>query len=269
MSNKQLDKPSSMDLRMSNLFDVSGKIALVTGSGQGIGLTLARGLARAGCKVVINDRIKTRLNHTIGTFDKEGLCAYGSAFDVTHEEEVNEHVGSIEKEVGPISVLVNNAGIQIRSTLEEFKLSDWQKIIDVNLTGAFIVSKAVSKYMIKRKGGKIINICSVQSELARPSIAPYTASKGGLRNLTRGMATDWGKYNIQVNGIAPGYFKTEMTKALYEDEKFDAWLRSRTPANRWGDPEELIGALIFLSSMASNYVNGQLVYVDGGMTACV
>ena len=258
-----------MDLSMSNLFDISGKIALVTGSGQGIGLTLARGLALAGCKVVINDRIKTRLNHTMGKFHKEGLCAHGSAFDVTHEAEVNEHINSIEKEVGPISILVNNAGIQIRSPLEDFKLSDWQKIIDVNLTGAFIVSKAVSKYMIKRKGGKIINICSVQSELARPSIAPYTASKGGLRNLTRGMATDWGRYNIQVNGIAPGYFKTEMTKALYEDEKFDTWLRSRTPANRCGDPEELIGSLIFLSSRASDYVNGQLVYVDGGMTACV
>jgi gluconate 5-dehydrogenase len=258
-----------MDYNMSNLFDISGKIALVTGSGQGIGLTLARGLARAGCKVVINDKIKTRLDNPVDNLRKEGLLAYGSAFDITHEEDVNEHIDSIGKEVGPIAILVNNAGIQIRSSLENFALSDWQKIIDVNLTGAFIVSKAVSKSMIKREGGKIINICSVQSELARPSIAPYTASKGGLRNLTRGMATDWGKYNIQVNGIAPGYFKTEMTKALYEDEKFDTWLRSRTPANRWGDPEELVGSLIFLSSKASDYVNGQLVYVDGGMTACV
>lgn len=254
---------------MSNFFDISGKIALVTGSSQGLGLTLARGLARAGCKVVLNGRIKTKLDAAIDSLRKEGLLAYESAFDITNEDEVDKQVDSIEGEIGPIAILVNNAGIQIRSPLEKFALSDWQKIIDVNLTGTFIVSKAVSKYMIKREGGKIINICSVQSELARPSIAPYTASKGGLRNLTRGMATDWGKYNIQVNGIAPGYFKTEMTKALYEDEKFDTWLRSRTPANRWGDPEELIGALIFLSSIASNYVNGQLVYVDGGMTACV
>lgn len=254
---------------MNNLFDVSGKIALVTGSARGIGLTLAKGLARAGCKVIINDRAKTRQNQTVSHFHKEGFVAYGSEFDVTHEYEVIEHIHSVEKEIGPISILVNNAGIQIRSPLEEFKLSDWQKIMDVNLTGAFIVSKAVAKYMIKRREGKIINICSIQSELARPTIAPYTASKGGLKNLTKGMATDWGKYNIQTNGIAPGYFKTDMTKPLYEDEKFDTWLRSRTPSNRWGDPEELIGTLIFLASQASNYVNGQIIYVDGGMLACV
>ncbi|NOX64216.1 MAG: SDR family oxidoreductase, partial [Chlorobi bacterium] len=168
-----------------------------------------------------------------------------------------------------IDILVNNAGIQIRGNLENFDLLDWQRLIDVNLTGAFLVSKAVVKDMIEKKSGKIINICSIQSELARPSIAPYTASKGGLKNLTKGMATDWGKYNIQVNGIAPGYFKTEMTKALYNDEKFDSWLCSRTPANRWGEPEELIGSLIFLASNASSYVNGHLVYVDGGMLACV
>lgn len=254
---------------MNNLFAVSGKIALVTGSTRGIGLTLAKGLARAGCKVIINDRAKTRQNQTVSHFHKEGFVAYGSEFDVTHEDEVIEHIHSVEKEIGPISILVNNAGIQIRSPLEEFKLSDWQKIMDVNLTGAFIVSKAVAKYMIKRREGKIINICSIQSELARPTIAPYTASKGGLKNLTKGMATDWGKYNIQTNGIAPGYFKTDMTKPLYEDEKFDTWLRSRTPSNRWGDPEELIGTLIFLASQASNYVNGQIIYVDGGMLACV
>lgn len=254
---------------MNNLFDVSGKTALVTGSARGIGLTLAKGLARAGCKVIINDRAKTRQNQTVSHLHKEGFIAYGSEFDVTHEDEVIEHINSIEKEIGPISILVNNAGIQIRSPLEEFRLSDWQKIMDVNLTGAFIVSKAVAKYMIKRREGKIINICSIQSELARPTIAPYTASKGGLKNLTKGMATDWGKYNIQTNGIAPGYFKTDMTKSLYEDEKFDTWLRSRTPANRWGDPEELVGTLIFLASGASNYVNGQIIYVDGGMLACV
>lgn len=254
---------------MNNLFDISGKIALVTGSGQGIGYTLAKGLAEAGCKIVLNDVIEERLQNAIDSFKKENYDVFGEVFDVTNEDDVNKKVGKIEKEIGPISILINNAGIQIRSPLEEFKLADWQRIIDINLTGVFLVAKSVVQGMIKRKKGKIINICSIQSELARPTIAPYTASKGGVRNLTRGMATDWGKYNIQVNGIAPGYFKTEMTKALYTDEKFDAWLCGRTPANRWGDPEELVGTLIFLASKASDYVNGQLVYVDGGMTVCV
>ena len=254
---------------MNNLFDISGKIALVTGSGQGIGYTLAKGLVEAGCKIVLNDVIEERLKNAIDSFKKENYDVFGEVFDVTNEDDVNKKVGKIEKEIGPISILINNAGIQIRSPLEEFKLADWQRIIDINLTGVFLVAKSVAQGMIKRRKGKIINICSIQSELARPTIAPYTASKGGVRNLTRGMATDWGKYNIQVNGIAPGYFKTEMTKALYTDEKFDAWLCGRTPANRWGDPEELVGTLIFLASKASDYVNGHLVYVDGGMNVCV
>ena len=175
----------------------------------------------------------------------------------------------MKKKLAPIDVLVNNAGIQIRAPLHEFDAENWRKILDINLTGAFLTSKAVVQGMIKRKAGKIINICSIQSELARPTIAPYTASKGGLKLLTRGMATDWGKYNIQVNGIAPGYFKTEMTKSLYEDEKFDAWLCSRVPANRWGDPEELVGGAIFLASKASDYVNGHIIFIDGGLMACV
>ena len=230
---------------------------------------MAKGLAEAGCKIVLNDVIEERLQNAIDSFKKENYDVFGEVFDVTNEDDVNKKVGKIEKEIGPISILINNAGIQIRSPLEEFKLADWQRIIDINLTGVFLVAKSVVQGMIKRKKGKIINICSIQSELARPTIAPYTASKGGVRNLTRGMATDWGKYNIQVNGIAPGYFKTEMTKALYTDEKFDAWLCGRTPANRWGDPEELVGTLIFLASKASDYVNGHLVYVDGGMNVCV
>lgn len=254
---------------MNKLFDISGKVALVTGSGQGIGYTLAKGLAKFGCTVILNDIVEERLNKAIEEFNKEGFNTVGALFDVRDEEQINESIAMVEKEVGQIDILVNNAGIQIRGPLEDFKHSDWQRLMDINLTGAFLVSKSVVKGMIERKAGKIINICSMQSELARPSIAPYTAAKGGLRNLTRGMATDWGKYNIQVNGVAPGYFKTAMTKALYEDEKFDAWLCGRTPANRWGDPEELIGSLIFLSSEASNYVNGHLVYVDGGMLACV
>ena len=165
--------------------------------------------------------------------------------------------------------MVNNAGIQHRAPLEEFKLEDWNKVINTNLTGAFIVSKAVIKGMIERQSGKIINICSLQSELARPSIAPYATAKGGLKMLTRGMATEWAKHNVQVNAIGPGYFKTDMTKSLYENQEFDTWLCKRTPANRWGNPEELIGTLIYLSSQASSFLNGQIIYVDGGITACI
>ena len=254
---------------MENLFDVSNNIALVTGSGQGIGYTLAKGLAESGCTIILNDIIEERLKKAVDDFRSKGYKVYGEVFDVTKEESIKEKTDKIENEIGPISILVNNAGIQIRGTLEDFDLTDWQRIIGINLTGVFLVAKAVVKSMIKRHKGKIVNICSIQSELARPTIAPYTASKGGVRNLTRGMATDWGKYNIQVNGIAPGYFKTAMTRTLYTDEKFDAWLRARTPANRWGDPEELIGTLIFLASKASDYINGHIVYVDGGMLTCV
>ncbi len=254
---------------MNNYFDISGKIALVTGSGQGIGYVLARGLAGAGCIVILNDIVEDRLIAAVDRLKNEGFNAHSVIFDVRDENQIKSSIEKVEQVVGAIDILVNNAGIQIRGPLEDFKLTDWQSLIDINLTGAFLVSKSVVKGMIERKTGKIINICSMQSELARPSIAPYTATKGGLRNLTRGMATDWGKHNIQVNGIAPGYFKTAMTKALYEDEKFDTWLCGRTPANRWGDPEELVGTLIYLSSNASGYVNGHLVYVDGGMLACV
>ncbi|MEJ2615484.1 MAG: SDR family NAD(P)-dependent oxidoreductase [Ignavibacteriaceae bacterium] len=254
---------------MKNLFDVSDKIALITGSSRGIGNALARGLAQAGCIVILNGTNKETLDAAVDNFKTEDFKVYGYAFNVTNENEVNKNIEKIQKEIGMIDILVNNAGIQIRGPLENFDYSDWQKVINTNLTGAFLISKAVVKEMIERKNGKIINICSVQSELARPSITPYTTSKGGLRNLTRGMATEWGKYNIQINGIAPGYFKTEMTKSLYQNESFDTWLRSRTPANRWGEPEELIGSLIFLSSNASDYVNGHIIYVDGGLVTCV
>lgn len=253
----------------ANLFDLRGKLALITGSGRGIGFTLARGLARSGCNIVLNDIDEKRLENAVSMLKKDGFNSYGVPFDVRDEKMIDQKISYIEKEIGKIDILINNAGIQIRASLEEFNSEDWRRLIDINLTGAFLVSKSVVQGMIKRKAGKIINICSIQSELARPTIAPYTASKGGIRNLTKGMATDWGKYNIQVNGIAPGYFKTEMTKALYEDPKFDAWLCSRVPANRWGDPSELIGAAIFLSSKASDYVNGHLLFVDGGLMACV
>ena len=254
---------------MMDLFDLKGKTALITGSGRGIGLTLARGLAGAGARIVLNDVDADRLESAVNSLKNENIETFGALFDVRNETEVTTRVGEIEKNFSPVDILVNNAGIQIRAPLEEFALADWQRLIDINLTGAFITGKAVAGGMIERRAGKIINICSIQSELARPTIAPYTAAKGGLRNLTRGMATDWGKYNIQVNGIAPGYFKTEMTKSLYENAEFDAWLCSRVPMNRWGDPGELVGAAVFLAARASDYVTGHMLFVDGGLMACV
>ena len=254
---------------LDTLFGLRGKTCLITGSGRGIGYTLAKGLAKAGSRVILNDIDQKRLDKAVEDLKGEGFDAEGILFDVCNEQQVVQQVNNIENNISPIDILVNNAGIQIRGSLEEFSFEDWQRIINVNLTGVFVVSKSVVKGMIQRKKGKIINTCSIQSELARPTIAPYTATKGGVRNLTRGMTTDWAKHNIQINGIAPGYFKTEMTKALYEDEKFDAWLCSRTPANRWGDPSELIGAAVFLASKASDYVNGHLIYVDGGLLSCV
>lgn len=254
---------------IGDLFNLDGKKILITGSGRGIGFTLAKGLGKAGGTIIINDIEEKRLNDALIHLKEEGVAAHGAIFDVRDEAAIRNEVARIEDELGVINVLINNAGIQIRGTLENFTVDDWHTILDINLSGAFLTAKSVVQSMIKKKSGKIINICSIQSELARPTIAPYTASKGGLKLLTRGMATDWGKYNIQVNGIAPGYFKTEMTKTLYEDKKFDAWLCSRVPANRWGNPDELVGAAIFLASKASDYVNGHLLYVDGGLLACV
>ncbi|MDW7679120.1 MAG: SDR family oxidoreductase [bacterium] len=254
---------------VQKLFDIHGKIALITGSSQGIGFVLAKGLAEAGCTVIINGRDKLKAEKAVSSLKEMGHRVFYSIFDVSDEKAVEDQIKKIQITVGSIDILINNAGIQIRNPLEKFQLSDWEQLMNVNLTGVFVTSKAVVQTMIERKKGKIINICSIQSELARPTIAPYTASKGGVRNLTRGMATDWGKYNIQVNGIAPGYFKTAMTKKLYEDKEFDEWLRSRTPANRWGDPDELVGSAIFLASRASDYINGHIIYVDGGMLGCV
>jgi gluconate 5-dehydrogenase len=254
---------------LADLFDVTGKVILITGSSQGIGLSLARGFGQAGARVVLNGRAERKLRNAVETLKREGVECHGFAFDVCKEETIQNAVVAIETTLGEIDVLVNNAGIQIRAPLEQFPAEDWRRILEVNLTGAFLTSKSVVQGMIRRRAGKIINICSIQSELARPTIAPYTAAKGGLKMLTKGMATDWGKHNIQVNALAPGYLKTEMTKPLYEDPQFNAWLEGRTPANRWGDPEELLGAAIFFASKASDYVNGQILYVDGGMLACV
>lgn len=251
------------------LFNIEGKRILITGSTSGIGNVLAEGLAQAGAFVILNGRTEKNVDQAVKSFLARGYKTSGAAFDITKAEEVELRIAELESDLGTIDVLVNNAGIQHRAPLEEFKLEDWNKVINTNLTGAFIVSQAVIKLMITRRSGKIINICSLQSELARPSIAPYSTAKGGLKMLTRSMATEWAKYNIQVNAIGPGYFKTEMTKALWENQEFDTWLRKRTPANRWGNPEELIGTLIYLSSAASSFLNGQIIYVDGGITACI
>jgi gluconate 5-dehydrogenase len=249
------------------LFDIRGKRALVTGSSRGLGAILARGLASQGAQVVINGRDADRVARTTSELRSDGMNATECVFDVTRETEVAEQVARVETEQGPIDILVNNAGVQARKRLDQFDLGDWERIMAVNLTGAFLVAKQVARHMIDRKAGKIVNICSMQSRFGRQTIAPYAASKGGLAMLTRGMAADWASFNIQSNGLAPGYFITEMTRPLADDPKFDAWLKNRTPAGRWGDPSELLGALVFLVSPASSLVNGQILYVDGGIHA--
>lgn len=252
-----------------SLFDLTGRVALVTGAYQGIGFVLAKGLGQAGAKVVLNGRNEKKLDRAVSVLREEGLSVCGSLFDVTRTEQIKEKVASIEREVGPIDILVNNAGIQKRGPLETFEEESWREIIDTNLTALFLVTREVVKTMIARRSGKIINICSMLSEMGRPTIAPYTASKGGVKMLTKAMAVEWGKYNIQVNGLGPGYLRTEMNRALFEDPKFDAWLRSRTPAGRWGELEELIGPIVFLSSRASDFVSGHILYVDGGILAAL
>jgi len=252
-----------------HLFDLTGKVALVTGSYQGLGLALARGLGRAGATIVLNGRSEERLQKAVSTLSGEGLKVSGCSFDVANAAQLQEKIPVLEREVGRIDVLVNNAGIQRRSPLEQFEERVWREVLDINLTGLFLVTRQVVQGMIARKAGKIINICSLMSEMGRPTVGAYTAAKGGVKMLTKAMALEWGKYNIQVNGIGPGYFATEMNRPLKEDPKFDAWIRSRTPMGRWGEPEELVGAAIFLASRASDFVTGQIIYVDGGILAAL
>lgn len=254
---------------MSELFSLNGRLALVTGSGQGIGLALAKGLAQHGAKVVLNGRTAEKIEKAVAALRGEGFAVEGSVFDVVDAAAVEADVARIEKDIGPIDIAVNNAGVQFRKTLEEFPDDKWQELLQTNVTGVFNVGKAVAKRMIPRKRGKIINIASVMSELARTTIAPYTTTKGAVRNLTRGMCADWAKHGLQVNAIAPGFFRTELNKALTEDPAFTGWLEKRTPAGRWGDVEELVGAAVFLASDASSFVNGHTLYVDGGLTASV
>lgn len=249
------------------LFDLGGRVALITGSSHGLGLVLARGLAEAGAHVVLNGRNEQRLSAAVAELGRAGLRAHGYAFDITDASALNRQVKAIEAEVGPISILINNAGVQSRAPILEMKESVWREVLDINLTGAFLTAREVARGMVSRRAGKIVNICSLLSEVGRPTISPYTAAKGGLKMLTRAMAVEWARYDIQVNAIGPGYFDTEMNTALVNDPSFDQWIRSRTPAGRWGRPEELVGAAVFLCSPASSFITGQIIYVDGGVLA--
>ena len=248
------------------LFNLKGKKTLITGSSQGIGYALAKGLDAAGAEIILNGRNKDKLDQAAKSLTpKHNL--YQLSFDVTDQNDTNKAINKFENEIGPIEILVNNAGMQYRTPLEDFPVDMFEQLLKTNISSVFNVSQAVARHMIKRSSGKIINIASVQTSLARPGIAPYTATKGAVGNLTKGMATDWAKYGLQCNAIAPGYFDTPLNAALVSDKDFTAWLEKRTPAGRWGEVEELVGASIFLSSNASNFVNGHTLYVDGGITA--
>lgn len=244
-------------------FDLTGQRALITGSSQGIGFSLAQGLAAAGAEVVLNGRDLTKLAEAAKTIPGTRTLA----FDATDHDGVRSAVDAFEATVGPIDILVNNAGMQHRAPLEDFPADAFERLLQTNIASVFHVGQAVARHMIARKRGRIINIASVQSALARPSIAPYTATKGAVANLTKGMATDWAKYGLCCNAIAPGYFDTPLNAALVADPAFTAWLEKRTPAGRWGRVEELQGACIFLASPAASFVNGHILYVDGGITA--
>jgi gluconate 5-dehydrogenase len=254
---------------MHALFDLTGRVALITGSSRGIGFALARALASAGARVVLNGRDAGTLATASATLAADGIVTASASFDVTDEPGATAAIAAVERDVGPIDILINNSGITVRRPLEDFETTDWDRIMATNLTGAFKVGRAVARHMIGRQRGKIINVCSINSELARYSIAPYVTSKGALKNLTKGMAIDWAKYNIQVNGLGPGYYATELTAPLVADRDFTAWIEKRVPMGRWGDVKDLGGAAIFLSSAASDFMTGQMLYIDGGLTATV
>lgn len=249
------------------LFDLSGKTALITGSSQGIGHALARGLGEAGAGLILNGRDTDKLARAAETLRSSGFDVTEMAFDATDHDTVRAAIDGFEDAHGGIDILVNNAGMQFRTPLEDYPADMFDTLLSTNVASVFHVGQAVARHMIARGAGKIINIASVQTLLARPGIAPYTATKGAVGNLTKGMATDWAKYGLQVNAIAPGYFDTPLNAALVSDPEFSAWLEKRTPAGRWGNVEELVGACIFLSSNASSFVNGHTLYVDGGITA--
>jgi gluconate 5-dehydrogenase len=252
---------------LMNLFSLKNKTALITGSSQGIGYALAKGLAEAGAQLVLNGRDENKLNEAKAQMQQHGFDVACCAFDVTDQSAVKTAIDNLEAQGRAVDILINNAGMQHRAPLEEFEPEYFEKLLQTNIASVFHVSQAVATHMINRQCGKIINIASVQTALARPGIAPYTATKGAVGNLTKGMATDWAKYGLQCNAIAPGYFDTPLNAALVADAEFSAWLQKRTPAGRWGNVQELVGAAVFLSSSASSFVNGHTLYVDGGITA--
>lgn len=247
---------------LNDLFSLEGRSALVTGGSQGIGLALAAGLKSAGAKVILNGRDEAKLKKAAESLGGADMLA----FDVTDHAAARAAVDGYEADSGPIDILVNNAGMQHRGPLEEFAPEDFERLLNTNITSVFNVGQACARHMIGRKAGKIINIASVQTALARPGIAPYTATKGAVANLTKGMATDWAKYGLNINAVAPGYFETPLNAALVADPEFTAWLSKRTPQGRWGKVEELIGACVFLASPSASFVNGHTLYVDGGIT---
>ena len=250
-----------------SLFDLTGKTALITGSSQGIGFALAKGLAAAGASIVLNGRDVEKLGAAANILRDQGVNASTLAFDATEHANVRRAIDGYEAGSGPIDILVNNAGMQHRAALEDFPADAFERLLQTNIASVFHVGQAVARHMIARKAGKIINVASVQTAMARPGIAPYAATKGAVGNLTKGMATDWAKYGLQCNALAPGYFDTPLNAALVADATFSAWLEKRTPAGRWGNVEELVGACVFLASPASSFVNGHILYVDGGITA--
>ena len=253
---------------MTALFDLTGRRALITGSSRGLGLGFAQALASHGASVILNGMDEARLDTAVQSLRSQGHDAHGLAFDVSNEDAVTAAFEALDRRALNIDILINNAGIQFRKPLTELALADWQRVIDINLTSAFLIGREAARRMIQRgQGGKIVNIGSLMSDAARATIAPYTAAKGGIKMLTRAMTAEWAAHNIQVNAIGPGYMATDMNEALINNPDFDQWVKRRAPAGRWGLPDELGGTAVYLASTASNYVNGQIIYVDGGMLA--
>ncbi len=255
---------------MNDLFSLTNKRALITGATHGLGMAMAKGLGIAGAELIINGHSPSRMDEALAAYRNAGLSAFGYVFDVTDESQVRDAIDAIEHERGPVDILINNAGIIKRIPALEMPVEDFRAVIDVDLVAPFIVAKHVAAGMIQRGGGKIINICSMMSELGRNTVSAYAAAKGGLKMLTRNLATEWARHNIQVNGIGPGYFATDQTEPIRKDgHPFNEFIINRTPAGRWGDPDDLIGTTVFLASRASDFINGQIIYVDGGILATI